>query len=53
MTEDKKTIKVLVIDDHPFFATNLKYKLASHNYEVIAAKNGYEGIIKAKETHND
>ena len=48
MTEEQKKIKLLVIDDHPFFGANLKYKLAPYGFEVIEAESGTIGILKAK-----
>ncbi|MBN1522039.1 MAG: response regulator [Candidatus Aureabacteria bacterium] len=54
MKEEEKTKGIiLVIDDHPFFATNMKYKLAKHGYKVFAAENGIQGIIRAKHVHPD
>jgi len=52
---ENKKIKgtILIIDDHPFFAANLKYKLAQFGYKVISAENGLQGIIKAKNHHPD
>lgn len=42
MSEGK--IKLLVIDDHPFFGMDLKYKLQPYNVEVDTSPDGERGI---------
>jgi len=55
MSEEEKQIKgkILVIDDHPFFPSTLKYKFEKHGYEVFSAKDGANGIIIAKKVIPD
>lgn len=40
--------KILVVDDSPTERHVLKVLLTSHDYEVITAESGEEGIAKAK-----
>ena len=40
--------KILVVDDSPTERHVLKALLTSHDYEVITAESGEEGIAKAK-----
>lgn len=47
MTDPIKN-KILVIDDHPFFGMDLKYKFEKHDYEVQSSTDGKTGIEKAK-----
>jgi two-component system, OmpR family, alkaline phosphatase synthesis response regulator PhoP len=53
MSEEKKKGTILIIDDHPFFGTNLKYKLKKYGYEVATAEDGMNGIIQAKRLKPD
>jgi two-component system alkaline phosphatase synthesis response regulator PhoP len=53
MNENTTNTKILVIDDHPFFGNNLKYKLKIHGFDVFMAGNGMEGIILAKQLKPD
>ena len=53
MNEKKIKGTILVIDDHPFFGTNLKYKLKTYGYDVHMAENGIQGIVKAKQLKPD
>lgn len=39
-----ETIKLLVIDDHPFFGMDLKYKLHPYGIEVETSPDGQRGI---------
>ncbi|MFA6254405.1 MAG: response regulator [Patescibacteria group bacterium] len=41
------TKKILIIEDDKFLAKMLGRMLESHNYEIIMASNGKEGLIKA------
>ena len=41
--------QILVIDDDPTIRLTLKRLLKSQNYDVIVAKDGEEGLAKAKE----
>jgi two-component system nitrate/nitrite response regulator NarL len=51
---DKKTITVMLIDDHALFRIGLEGLLEKHGIEVIAAvSNGDEGIERAKELQPD
>ena len=45
--------KILVIDDEPELVKALKIRLESEGYEVIAAYDGEEGIMKAREENPD
>ena len=47
----KKTI--LVVDDEPDVLTFLKKRLEAHNYKVITANDGIEGLKKARESKPD
>lgn len=44
----KKDIKILLVDDEPDILEILGYNLSSEGYHVTTAKNGIEGIEKAK-----
>ncbi len=41
-------IKILLVDDEPDILEIVSYNLSSEGYEVITAKNGVEGVAKAK-----
>ena len=41
--------KLLVIDDEKDFVDSLKLGLESEGYEVIAASDGEDGLLKAKD----
>ncbi|WP_318343597.1 response regulator transcription factor [Flagellimonas baculiformis] len=43
-----KDIKILLVDDEPDILEIVSYNLASEGYEVFTAKNGVEGVAKAK-----
>lgn len=43
-----KDIKILLVDDEPDILEIIGYNLAAEGYEVITAKNGAEGVAKAK-----
>jgi len=45
---NKKDIKILLIDDEPDILEIISYNLSAEGYQVITAKNGLEGIKKAK-----
>ncbi|NND15430.1 MAG: response regulator transcription factor [Eudoraea sp.] len=44
----KQDTKILLVDDEPDILEILKYNLSSHGYQVYTAKNGTEGVAKAK-----
>tara|TARA_R110000796_G_scaffold250788_4_gene380689 strand:+ start:43852 stop:44538 length:687 start_codon:yes stop_codon:yes gene_type:complete len=44
----KKDIRILLVDDEPDILEILSYNLSSEGYEVFTAKNGVEGVAKAK-----
>ncbi|QWX83229.1 response regulator transcription factor [Cellulophaga sp. HaHaR_3_176] len=43
-----KDIRILLVDDEPDILEILSYNLSSEGYDVITAKNGIEGVAKAK-----
>ncbi|WP_396591493.1 response regulator transcription factor [Allomuricauda sp. R78024] len=43
-----KEIKILLVDDEPDILEIVSYNLSSEGYEVFTAKNGVEGVAKAK-----
>lgn len=43
-----KDIKILLVDDEPDILEIVSYNLSSEGYEVYTAKNGVEGVAKAK-----
>ncbi|WP_375325608.1 response regulator transcription factor [Flagellimonas sp. GZD32] len=43
-----KDIKILLVDDEPDILEIIGYNLSAEGYEVITAKNGLEGVNKAK-----
>ena len=44
----KKDIKILLVDDEPDILEIVRYNLVAEGYEVFTAKNGVEGVAKAK-----
>ena len=44
----KKDIKILLVDDEPDILEILSYNLTAEGYQVYTAKNGVEGVEKAK-----
>ncbi|SMG30876.1 response regulator transcription factor [Arenibacter troitsensis] len=44
----KKDIKILLVDDEPDILEIVGYNLSAEGYEVFTAKNGIEGVAKAK-----
>ena len=40
--------KILVVEDEPDIADSLKARLALENYDVVLAKDGKEGVEKAR-----
>ncbi|MBT8280824.1 MAG: response regulator transcription factor [Muriicola sp.] len=44
----KQDIRILLVDDEPDILEILKYNLSSEGYQVSTAKNGIEGVEKAK-----
>ncbi len=47
----KEDIKILLVDDEPDILEILKYNLSSQGYQVYTAKNGVDGVEKAKKKH--
>lgn len=43
-----KDIKILLVDDEPDILEIISYNLSAEGYEVHTAKNGVEGVAKAK-----
>ncbi|MBU2995541.1 response regulator transcription factor [Cellulophaga baltica] len=43
-----KDIRILLVDDEPDILEILSYNLSSEGYDVSTAKNGVEGVAKAK-----
>lgn len=46
-------IKILLVDDEPDILEILSYNLTAEGYQVYTAKNGLEGVEKAKKKHPD
>jgi two-component system alkaline phosphatase synthesis response regulator PhoP len=46
-------IKILLVDDEPDILEILSYNLAAEGYQVYTAKNGAEGVEKAKKKRPD
>ncbi len=44
----KKDIKILLVDDEPDILEIINYNLSNEGYNVATAKNGVEGVAKAK-----
>ena len=44
----KKDIKILLVDDEPDILEIVGYNLSAEGYQVLTAKNGLEGVKKAK-----
>jgi two-component system alkaline phosphatase synthesis response regulator PhoP len=44
----KQEIRILLVDDEPDILEILSYNLSSEGYQVYTAKNGLEGVEKAK-----
>jgi two-component system alkaline phosphatase synthesis response regulator PhoP len=44
----KKDIKILLVDDEPDILEIVRYNLSAAGYQVFTAKNGVEGVAKAK-----
>ncbi len=45
---NNKDIKILLVDDEPDILEIIGYNLSAEGYEVFTAKNGVEGVAKAK-----
>lgn len=43
-----KDVKILLVDDEPDILEIVSYNLSAEGYEVFTAKNGVEGVAKAK-----
>ncbi|MEL6975847.1 MAG: response regulator transcription factor [Bacteroidota bacterium] len=46
-----KDIRILLVDDEPDILEIVSYNLTTEGYEVFTAKNGAEGVAKAKKKH--
>ncbi len=44
----KKDIRILLVDDEADILEIVSYNLSSEGYQVFTAKNGVEGVVKAK-----
>lgn len=44
----KKDIKILLVDDEPDILEIVSYNLSTEGYQVFTAKNGIDGVAKAK-----
>ncbi|MCG2462815.1 response regulator transcription factor [Flavobacteriaceae bacterium F89] len=44
----KKDIRILLVDDEPDILEIVSYNLSSEGYDVFTAKNGVEGVARAK-----
>jgi len=44
-------VKILLVDDEPDILEIVSYNLSSEGYQVYTAKNGVEGVEKAKKKH--
>ena len=44
----KKDIRILLVDDEPDILEIVSYNLSAEGYQVFTAKNGVEGVAKAK-----
>ena len=44
-------IKILLVDDEPDILEILSYNLTAEGYQVFTAKNGAEGVEKARKKH--
>jgi len=47
----KKDIKILLVDDEPDILEIVSYNLSVEGYDVFTARNGVEGVAKAKKIH--
>ncbi len=47
-TMKKKDIKILLVDDEPDILEIVSYNLTAEGYDVFTAKNGLDGVAKAK-----
>lgn len=45
--KEESRSKILVVDDEPDFLSTIQCRLEWHNYEVVTAGNGREGLEKA------
>ena len=45
---NKKNTKILLVDDEPDILEIIGYNLSNEGYQVVTAKNGIEGVQKAK-----
>lgn len=46
-----KDVRILLVDDEPDILEIVSYNLSSEGYEIFTAKNGVEGVAKAKKKH--
>ena len=47
----KQDIKILLVDDEPDILEILSYNLTAEGYQVFTARNGAEGVEKARKKH--
>lgn len=45
--------KILLVEDEEFIVESIYNKLIAEGFDVIKAKNGFEGLQKASENHPD
>ncbi len=45
----KKDIRILLVDDEPDILEIIGYNLSAEGYDIYTAKNGADGVAKAKE----
>ena len=53
MPEEKKQIKILLVEDDPFLLSMYSTKFELENFKVISANDGEKGLKKAKEDPPD
>jgi CheY-like chemotaxis protein len=53
MSENKKSKKILVIDDEVDTVIYMETLLQDNGYDTVSANNGQEGLDKAKSEHPD
>ncbi len=53
ISNKKKKVEILIVEDSPTQALKLKYLLEEHNFSYVWAKNGLEALNKTKENKPD
>jgi DNA-binding response OmpR family regulator len=46
-------MKILLVEDDPFFQKFYTFKLRESGYEVVSALDGVQGVVAAKSEHPD